>query len=1026
MASRLPARRPPVPPPRLSKPTAASPSSSSSSPMDPLLSMDAVSVAPHPSLLLSSDASPDLNGRPAMKIPVSASYRVIGGGNAATSTCWSDSSTGAVIVASQAASTLSPSELDPDYPDGMFARLPDEIISVIFNSIPKLSRFQCVMLNRRLSRIAASCLWRSIGCWQPAFPESRLRKILDILESEMPPAPTATAATTITPKALMYPYLHYVRKLVVMIYHTTNPTELREFVTRIRRVLIERVPSARRLTLAYRGPAAWGLDTMRCLTHGPTCLHAPPHVRENPTWEQIHDPPTVSATGCRWSQGRGAVLEIGGAISQIGLYWMSDIGIDHMAMIARNCRRLRLLHLQPDRALRQLGFSAAITVPPRDMDGADDDFENAMDTERGGAPATVADDGTSAPLLQLATAAIPIPPPVQVHIAPPPDGVMNPIVAASAVAAATAAEAAAAKLADTNARQLAADRAIAAILRSNSTGRLVELNLWHLPLSGAFVSEVPWRTLRMLTFGNTVVPERALLALTHPLPNTTMITIEHPRDRPRRSATGVAHLVSLAQNLETLILKHVLFSRALADAIALRGPTSLTMLVLSPVEGPWPWGRVPLGSVHLSQLDNAVTLEPPVGLFGDPAPPPNVLAPHLPDPATEYAAEVQDLNANFAIVTTACRKLTTLELGFEPTAENLVAVAHLPSLRELRLKSCLTVRPASIRGLVASLQEGQAAMGMSGKAARRAAASASVPVRAQLRTLTMDHAPRVQDASLMELIYAVPSLRYLSVLGSHVTVDMLSFAASRGLGNIKKLVVSSPMLRSVPDVAEVRAAHPAAMRRVDVVPYSPFVDPHRMGGAAAALFGGLGFPGGNPNNLGDLMMGGGPMAAQFPLPPPPPPPPLPMPPNGGGNPLMVLQLQQQQQFLQQHQLALQQQMQQAQQGPQQQQQVFIHQMMMQQMQQQMQQQNLMGAAPPMQMQIPPQVLQQLQMQQAQMQQFQQFQQAQQQAQAMAAAAPVVAPVDVVPLVDGVGGEEMDILPDLVNLIGAMLEDDIDG
>ncbi|KAI9178708.1 hypothetical protein H9P43_005370 [Blastocladiella emersonii ATCC 22665] len=892
---------------------------------------DAMDVSLPPPAPLATDAVPD---------PVPADYAP-----ASDLVMAVHSRTGTLLLAGfPDAPPASSDESEPREPDeervlDRLSMLPDELVCAIFHVLPKVARFRCLFLNRRLSRLAAECLWRSIGCWMPSFPETRLVKILDVLEADMiacadpvepsddnddhdnvgldpaarlPPCAAASASASPAASRLTYPYLTFVRKIVIMVYNITNPYEMHKFITRIRRVLLERCTSTKRVTLAYRGPASWALDACRC-----TVRAATGDADADGSTPPFHHP----RHACRFATVPGGVLIPLTALSQFGLYWVTNLSTDHLCTIAAHCRNLRLLHLQPDRSLRLTEMRRAVPGPWPGILQHHQPQEGG-DEEEGTQPMLVDD---------AADASVP-PPPV------PAGG--------TASAAATA--------------PVTPDQAIAWILSANGRGRLHELNLWHLPLTGHYFSSIPLQWVRLLTIGNVVVPERDLLAIATPLVHLTSLTIDHPRNRPRRVPDGVAHLIAMAPNLRALYIKHLVFTRIVARAIA--SLAQLRTLILAPFEYRPPPGAVVDDAVSLdptnialgdrglapgagggggaaaaaAAFDAFMAAEPELpGVFGSdalpqlagglgevpdlvdpgdpmspllqagggesPAPTPPPVSSEAPDALSLLALECKHYAANIDLIATRCLAISTLELWGHVAGPVLVSTARMPALRELRIKNGFALRNADIREYVHQLTAaaGQitvpgrpggvpAAVGIAAVAANAGSAStldlaggaaveagggtatpppqqlggddgdggatgsgASTPppahdadahaspatlptsAAAPLRVLHIHYASLLTDPGILQLVYSVPSLRYLVVTESRVTVETLWFVAQRGLASLRRLTVSGPHVRKR-DLDRIAHVYPREARRIEVVDPPPRAG-GGGGGAAANL-----------------------------------------------------------------------------------------------------------------------------------------------------------------------------------------------
>ncbi|ORZ27548.1 hypothetical protein BCR44DRAFT_1455706 [Catenaria anguillulae PL171] len=615
------------------------------------------------------------------------------------------------------ASPFSAHELQGDPADGAFRKLPHELISAIFNSLPKLSRYQCLFLNRRLSRIAASCLWRSIGCWTPSFPESRLSRVLDVLESDM-----------------------YQTEPFQPDDHCTNPADsargryapqTRRWFPHasFRRVLLERCSTTRRLTLAYRGPLSWALDADVCIKH-PNMDH---QGRVHSDCERV---PSM----------RSSVLAPMAALSQLGIYWVSEVSVRHLAAVATHCRHLRLLHIQPDRTIQATGILAD-----------DDDLRDGMlvdDQAAGGDDVDAADgQGTTAPNTAATSPALS----GHQHTAhgqlqPPP----NP------------------------------DDLVADIMHSNARGKLRELNLWHLPVSGAYFNSIPFLTLRMVTLGNIVVPEKDL-----------------------RVPYGLARLISLASNLSALYLKHVVFTRDLA--VAMTKCTKLSTLTLAPHDArsaPVPWvdfaGNEP---------------DPQTSAAGTVGSDPHLVAREL------IMAESRQFSDNLSLLATHC-PLTSLDLAGMVNGQALQELAGMAKLRELRIKFGHALRNIDIRLFVEAIAAGRPVSVLD--PILPASSSSSNP-QPPLRTLHICSASHLTDPGLLQLVYSIPTLRHLQLTETQIGPETLWFLAARGLGSLKKLTLSGHALHPR-DLQTIRQRYPAVAKRIDVVPLQP-----RPGGAAAGL-----------------------------------------------------------------------------------------------------------------------------------------------------------------------------------------------
>ncbi|KAJ3365305.1 hypothetical protein GGF32_009810 [Allomyces javanicus] len=663
-----------------------------------------------------------------------------------------------------------------------FEALPDELVCAIFHSLPKMYRFRCLFLNRRLSRLAATCLWRSVGCWIPSFPETRLTKILNVLDGGQcadpetdPFAPPATIASALAqdprpsrhaaasaaattpppldpilakrplldaPRAarpttqLMYPYLTYVRKIVIMIYNVTDPHDLYVLVTRIRRVLLEKCSTARRLTLAYRGPAHWALD---------------PRAGD-----------------------AGGILRHMHALDQLGLYWVTHLTENHLHAIADNCHRLRLLHLQPDRSVRSVGLrphpAEAVAADEDDdddavMDDADDDDDAEDDDDEMDADVNAEDPARTGTWT---------PPHASPHggpIDPPPDPV--PPLGNK----------------DGDLPLTGPDAAMARILHRNGHGRLHELNLWHLPLTGAYFRALHLPAMKLLTIGNMALPERALLALTATLPNLSSLTVDHPRDRPRRAPHGVAHLVSLAPNLKALYLKHIVLESTLARAIASRA--HLATLVLAPYDY-----RAP---AHEVAVDDLVVMS-------EYAYPAEAAARLLSDERTDH-------DRVMAMLARGCAKLASLELWGTISGTTLALVAELPELRELKIKNAMDLRVSDIRQFVTRMAGARSAAGA--RANADPGSSTTNAAAPPLRALHLHAAHHMQDMAVMQLLTFVPTLRYLTISESRITAELLWFLAMTNNHALRRLTVSGPHVRRR-DVHRIVDEFPDFARRFDV------------------------------------------------------------------------------------------------------------------------------------------------------------------------------------------------------------------
>jgi hypothetical protein len=582
----------------------------------------------------------------------------------------------------------------------------------------------------------------------PSFPESRLKKILDILE------PANLVPT-------LFPYLSYIRKIVVMVYNIPNPEEAEQFISRVRRVLLQRCTSARRLTLAYRGPASWALDI--------------------PSSDGNHI--------------TGNILSGMTLLDQLGLFWMTRIGVSHLEAIAKNCCKLRLLHLQPDRSIRISGlvFSEGTRCNP-----SISHVMQALET------LSIQENDTS-DHSRLTTA-------IELGHHP----------------------------------SFGVDRAMAAILLSNSSGQLREVNLWHLPLEGNYFSNLSLETLRLLTIGNTLIPEQALLELDTNLYSLVSITIDHPRDRPRRSPYGVSKLIRRAPNVKAIHLKHIVFSSILGASIA--KCINLTTLVIAPYDYRLPQGFL-IDSLELPlRLANHLK-----GLFS-------------PEELIELDYNIDTLEKNSQVIlqnersssatnlvniakgSAGQNSLTTLELWGNVTGPMLIAAAGIPNLKELRIKNGFCLRNSDIRMFVQRLADGCIAtpwkstscnpsMTLSPSETRGRHAtgseSATLPQRASsitigtefqcpsthtpssLRSLSINYAAMLTDTALLQLVYSVPSLRYLTLTDSRATIEALWFMVARGLGSLRRLHLTGMHLRRS-EFVRIGAQYPEAARRIEL------------------------------------------------------------------------------------------------------------------------------------------------------------------------------------------------------------------
>ncbi|ORZ39673.1 hypothetical protein BCR44DRAFT_1252141 [Catenaria anguillulae PL171] len=704
------------------------------------------------------------------------------------------------------ASPFSAHELQGDPADGAFRKLPHELISAIFNSLPKLSRYQCLFLNRRLSRIAASCLWRSIGCWTPSFPESRLSRVLDVLESDMyqtepfqpddhctNPADSARGRyaspdTSLVPSRLMYPYLSFIRKIVIMVYNISGRDELFLFITRVRRVLLERCSTTRRLTLAYRGPLSWALDADVCIKH-PNMDH---QGRVHSDCERV---PSM----------RSSVLAPMAALSQLGIYWVSEVSVRHLAAVATHCRHLRLLHIQPDRTIQATGILA--DDDEFELDGRADSRVSTRTTNGGGGTHPGTGVGVGGGGNELGDGML-----VDDQAAGGDDvdaadgqGTTAPNTAATSPALSGHQHTAHGQLQPPpNPDDLVAD-----IMHSNARGKLRELNLWHLPVSGAYFNSIPFLTLRMVTLGNIVVPEKDLLAMAHPLPYLSALTIDHPRTRGRRVPYGLARLISLASNLSALYLKHVVFTRDLA--VAMTKCTKLSTLTLAPHDArsaPVPWvdfaGNEP---------------DPQTSAAGTVGSDPHLVAREL------IMAESRQFSDNLSLLATHC-PLTSLDLAGMVNGQALQELAGMAKLRELRIKFGHALRNIDIRLFVEAIAAGRPVSVLD--PILPASSSSSNP-QPPLRTLHICSASHLTDPGLLQLVYSIPTLRHLQLTETQIGPETLWFLAARGLGSLKKLTLSGHALHPR-DLQTIRQRYPAVAKRIDVVPLQP-----RPGGAAAGL-----------------------------------------------------------------------------------------------------------------------------------------------------------------------------------------------
>ncbi|KNE71886.1 hypothetical protein AMAG_16315 [Allomyces macrogynus ATCC 38327] len=577
-------------------------------------------------------------------------------------------------------------------------------------------------------------------------------------------------------RQLMYPYLTYVRKIVIMIYNVTDPHDLYVLVTRIRRVLLEKCSTARRLTLAYRGPAHWALD---------------PRAGD-----------------------AGGILRHMHALDQLGLYWVTHLTENHLHAIADNCHRLRLLHLQPDRSVRSVGLrphpAEAAVAGGADEDDDDDD-DSVMDD---------ADDDVAVDdLVAMPEFAYP-------------------------------AEAAARLLSDERTDH---DRVMAMLARG--CAKLASLELWgtisgttlalvaelselrELKIKNAidlrvadirqFVTRVagarsaagaranaaepgssanaanagpPLRALHLhaahhiqdlLTIGNMALPERALLALTAQLPNLSSLTVDHPRDRPRRAPHGVAHLVSLAPNLKALYLKHIVLESTLARAIASRA--HLATLVLAPYDY-----RPP---AHEVAVDDLVAMPE----FAYPA---EAAARLLSDERTDH-------DRVMAMLARGCAKLASLELWGTISGTTLALVAELSELRELKIKNAIDLRVADIRQFVTRVAGARSAAGARANAAEPGSSANAANAGPPLRALHLHAAHHIQDVAVLQLLAFVPTLRYLTISESRITAELLWYLAMTNNHALRRLTVSGPHVRRR-DVHRIVDEFPDFARRFDV------------------------------------------------------------------------------------------------------------------------------------------------------------------------------------------------------------------